>query len=135
MVETGEGKPPSTVMVKVAAFKSEFEFFEALNLFIMWTTAGAGVRGLRRLVPRGLRLRQHPRPRLHLAVRGGLLGRGPPAPWRTRRGGSLTFMNAIHQVHLQSLLSEAETTLAHLSPKVVSFFRFPPAAAGRGGGR
>ena len=44
-------------------------------------------------------------------------------------------MNAIHQVHLQSLLSEAETTMAHLYPKVVSFFRFPPAAAGRGGGR
>ena len=43
-------------------------------------------------------------------------------------------MNAIHQVHLQSLLSEAETTMAHLYPKVVSFFRFPPAAAGRGGG-
>ena len=39
MVETGEGKPPSTVTVKVAAFESEFEFFEALNLFIMWTTA------------------------------------------------------------------------------------------------
>ena len=31
MVETGEGKPPSTVTVKVAAFKSEFEFFEALT--------------------------------------------------------------------------------------------------------
>ena len=39
MVETGEGKPPATVTVKVAAFESEFEFFEALNLFIMWTTA------------------------------------------------------------------------------------------------
>ena len=29
----------ATVTVKVAAFESEFEFFEALNLFIMWTTA------------------------------------------------------------------------------------------------
>ena len=34
-----EGKPPSTVTVKAATFDSEHEFFEALNLFIMWTTA------------------------------------------------------------------------------------------------
>ena len=39
MVETGEGKPPSSVTVKAATFDSEHEFFEALNLFIMWTTA------------------------------------------------------------------------------------------------
>ena len=32
MVETGEGKPPSTVTVKAATFDSEHEFFEALNL-------------------------------------------------------------------------------------------------------
>ena len=38
-METGEGKPPSTVTVKAATFDSEHEFFEALNLFIMWTTA------------------------------------------------------------------------------------------------
>jgi hypothetical protein len=40
MVETGEGKPPATVTVKVAAFESEFEFFEALNL------AGGALAGL-----------------------------------------------------------------------------------------
>ena len=34
-LETGEGKPPSTVTVKAATFDSEHEFFEALNLFIM----------------------------------------------------------------------------------------------------
>ena len=39
-VETGEGKPPATVTVKVAAFESEFEFFEALNL------AGGALAGL-----------------------------------------------------------------------------------------
>ena len=86
----------------------------------MWTTLGAGVRGLRRLVPRGLR----PLPRLHLAVRGGLLGRGPPAPGGFGAGGSPSFMNAIHQVHLQSLLSEAEATGAPLPEGCLLFSSF-----------
>ena len=43
-------------------------------------------------------------------------------------------MNAIHQVHLNTLLSEAEVCCATLYPKLSSFFRAPPVAAGRGGG-
>eukprot|EP00964_Phaeocystis_antarctica_P016872 scaffold9292_cov66-Phaeocystis_antarctica.AAC.1 len=39
VIETGAGKSPSTVTTKVAVFEEEWEFFEALNLFTMWTTA------------------------------------------------------------------------------------------------
>mgnify|MGYP002819187584 CR=1 FL=1 len=39
VIETGAGKPPSRVTAKVAVFEAEWEFFEALNLFTMWTTA------------------------------------------------------------------------------------------------
>ena len=40
VIETGAGKPPSRVTAKVAVFEAEWEFFEALNLFTMWTTLG-----------------------------------------------------------------------------------------------
>ena len=43
-------------------------------------------------------------------------------------------MNAINQVHLNTLLSEAEVCCATLYPKLSSFFRAPPVAAGRRGG-
>ena len=49
--------------------------------------------------------------------------------------GRLNLMNAIHQVHLNTLLSEAEVCCATLYPKLSSFFRAPPVAAGRRGGR
>jgi hypothetical protein len=133
MVETGEGKPPATVTVKVAAFESEFEFFEALNLFIMWTTA----LGLGSAVCVASFLEDF--------VFDTIRARG--YTWQFAAvflvvvlqhledsEGRLTLMNAIHQVHLQSLLSEAEVTFAHLYPKVGASFRPPPAAAGRGGG-
>ena len=48
--------------------------------------------------------------------------------------GRLTLMNAIHRVHLQSLLTEAQSTMAHLYPKVGSFFRSPPRRRAWGGG-
>ena len=48
--------------------------------------------------------------------------------------GRLNLMNAIHQVHLNTLLSEAEVCCATLYPKLSSFFRAPPVAAGRRGG-
>ena len=133
MVETGEGKPPSTVTVKVAAFESEFEFFEALNLFIMWTTA----LGLGSAVCVASFLEDF--------VFDTIRARG--YTWQFAAvflvvvlqhledsEGRLTLMNAIHRVHLQSLLTEAQSTMAHLYPKVGSFFRPPPAAAWRGGG-
>ena len=60
---------------------------------------------------RGLRFRDDPRARLHLAV----LCCGPPAPrGLTRRG--LTFMNLAHQV-CATLLSEAEVCCSTLHPK------------------
>ena len=48
--------------------------------------------------------------------------------------GRITLMNAAHQVHLNTLLAEAEVCCATLYPKLGSFFRAPPVAAGRGGG-
>ena len=40
-----------------------------------------------------------------------------------------SIMNAVHQVHLNTLLSEAEVCCATLYPKLGSFFRAPPVAA------
>ena len=88
MVETAEGKPPSTVTVKAATFDSEHEFFEALNLFIMWTTAlRLGSASCVHLLRPGLRLRHHPRAWLLLAICRRLFCRGPLAS-RTQRGAS-----------------------------------------------
>jgi len=89
MVETGEGKPPSTVTVKVAAFESEFEFLEALNLFIMWTPRPWGW-GPRSASPRSSRTSSSTP-----SARAATPGSSPPSSWswcsstwRTRRGGS-----------------------------------------------
>ena len=135
MVETGEGKPPSTVTVKAATFDSEHEFFEALNLFIMWTTAlglGSAVcvtSFVQDFVFDTIRVRGYSTWQFAAVFFAVVLSHLEDSE------GRLTVMNAIHHVHLQSLLSEAEVHFAHLYPKVGASFRSPPAAAGRGGGR
>ena len=133
MVETGEGKPPSTVTVKAATFDSEHEFFEALNLFIMWTTAlGLGsaicvTSFVQDFVFDTIRVRGYSWQfaAVFLAV---VLAHIEDSE------GRLNLMNAVHQVHLNTLLAEAEVCCATLYPKLSSFFRAPPVAAGRRGG-
>ena len=133
MVATGDGKPPSTVMVKAAVFDSEHEFFEALNLFVMWTTAlGLGsalcvTSFMQDFVFDTIRVRGYT---WHFAA----VLFAVVLQHLEDSEGRLTFMNAAHQVHLTTLLSEAEACCATLYPKVGTFFRSPPVAAGRGGG-
>ena len=133
VIDTGAGRPPSTVTAKVAVFEAEWEFFEALNLFTMWTTA----LGLASAVCVASFLQEF--------VYDTIRARG--YNWQFAAvlfvvvlqhledsEGRLTLMNAAHQVHLQTLLREAEEVMAVQYPKVADFFRSPPAAAGRGGG-
>ena len=35
VIDTGAGRPPSTVTAKVAVFEAKWEFFEALNLSLI----------------------------------------------------------------------------------------------------
>ena len=125
MVETGEGKPPSTVTVKAATFDSEHEFFEALNLFIMWTTAlglGSAVcvtSFIQDFVFDTIRVRGYSWQfaAVFLAV---VLAHIEDSE------GRLSLMNAVHQVHLNTLLAEAEVCCATLYPKLGSFFQDTP---------
>ena len=133
MVETGEGKPPSTVTVKAATFDSEPEFFEALNLFIMWTTAlglGSAVcvtSFVQDFVFDTIRVRGY-------SWQFAAVFFAVVLAHIEDSEGRITLMNAAHQVHLNTLLAEAEVCCATLYPKLGSFFRAPPVAAGRGGG-
>ena len=112
---------------------SEHEFFEALNLFIMWTTAlglGSAVcvtSFIQDFIFDTIRVRGYSWQfaAVFLAV---VLAHIEDSE------GRITLMNAVHQVHLNTLLAEAEVCCATLYPKLSSFFRAPPVAAGRRGG-
>ena len=110
VVETGEGKPPSTVTVKAATFDSEHElFFEALNLFIMFCTA------------LGLATAVAVTEFLEYTVFDTIRMRGKT--WQVahelflvmlRRiedsGGKLNMVNCINDTHLNTVLEEAEVS-------------------------
>ena len=132
VIETGAGKSPSTVLAKVAVFEDEREFFEALNLFTMWTTA----LGLASAVCVASFLQDF----VYDTMRRGYIWQFAAVLFLLvlrhleDSEGRLTFTNAAFQVHLSTLLREVEELMAVQHMEVDDFFRPPPAAAGRGGG-
>ena len=133
MVETGEGKPPSTVTVKAATFDSEPEFFEALNLFIMWTTAlglGSAVcvtSFVQDFVFDTIRVRGYTWQfaAVFLAV---VLSHIEDSE------GRITFNERDPPGAPEHSPERGRGLLRDAHPKLGSFFRAPPVAAGRGGG-
>ena len=120
--------------VKAATFDSDHELFEALNLFIMWTTAlglGSAVcvtSFVQDFVFDTIRVRGYnwQFAAVFFAV---VLSHLEDSE------GRLTLMNAIHQVHLNTLLSEAEVCCATLYPEAWLVFSCPPCRRRAQGGR